>query len=127
ARAWGDHLQEQAEAGRARNTLSAAAADRVMQLVEQDRQGSPAAAHAVGRFGLRLRVDGSGEVAVPGAVVITGKATDTSPRSASGPIVVMLPGISLLEYAPGALDTLLHDMDAHPVLRAALYGLIPLE
>jgi hypothetical protein len=126
ARAWGDHLQDQAEAGRARKTLSAAAADLVTQLVEQDRQGTPAGAHAVGRFDLRLLVDGSGEVAVPGAVVITGKATDTSPRSASGPIVVMLPGIGLLEYAPGALDTLLRDMDAHPVLRAALYGLIPL-
>lgn len=127
ARAWSEQLQEQAEAGRARNTLSAAAADLVMQLLEQDRQGRPAAANAVGRFGMRLQVDGSGGVAVPGAVVITGKATDTSPRTATGPIVVMLPGIGLLEYTGGGLDTLVRDMDAHPALRAALYGLIPLE
>lgn len=127
ARAWGDHLQQQAESGRARNTLSAAAADLVTQLVEQDRHGTPAAAHAVGRFGMRLLVDGSSGVAVPGAVVITGNATDTSPRSATGPIVVMLPGIGLLEYTAGGLDTLVRDMDAHPVLRAALYGLIPLD
>lgn len=126
-RAWGDQLQQQAEAGRTRNTLSAAAADLVTRLLEQDRQGTPAAAQAVGRFGLLLQVDGSSGVAVPGAVVITGSATDTSPRSASGPIVLMLPGIGLLEYAAGGLDTLVRDIDAHPVLRAALYGLIPLE
>lgn len=126
-RAWADQLQEQAQAGRTRNTLSAAAAALVTRLLEQDRQGTPAAAQAVGRFGLLLQVDGSSGVAVPGAVVITGSATDSSPRSANGPIVVMLPGIGLLEYAAGGLDTLVRDMDAHPVLRAALYGLIPLE
>jgi hypothetical protein len=127
AQAWSEQLQAQATTSRARRTLSARAADMLTQLVEDDRQGTPAVARGVGRFGMLLHVDGSREVAVPGAVVITGKGSDTSPRSATGPIVVMLPGIGLLEYAADGLDTLMRDIDAHPVLRAALYGLIPLE
>lgn len=127
AHAWGEHLQEQAIAGRERQTLSARAAGMVTQLVDPDSEETSSASPGLGRFGMALSLDGTRQVPVPGAVVLTGNASDTSPHSAVGPVVVILPGIGLLEYRARGLDTLVRDIDAHPTLRAALYGLIPLE
>lgn len=127
AGAWREQLRDQARAGRARNTLSDAAADIVARLAEEDREGAAAAGSRPGRFSLALKMDGRRSVAVPGALVMTGTAGDASPRTAAGPVVVIVPGIGLLEYTADTLHALVRDMDAHPLLRAAFYGLIPLE
>ena len=127
ADAWREQLRAQAGAGRARDTLSDAAADLVARLAEEDSKGPAAAGSRPGRFSLALKMDDGRTVAVPGAVVLTGTASDASPRTAAGPVVVIVPGIGLLEYTADTLHAVVRDMDAHPVLRAAFYGLIPLE
>jgi len=117
---WADQLGQQAAAGVARGTLSERAAALVSRLASPDAAG-------LARFGMAFELDGERRVTIPGAVVISGRSTDPTPRDANGPIVVLLPGLGLLEYDAAGLDGLVSEMDLHPSLRAALYGLIPLE